>query len=289
MKHFLFVLLAVVWSYKGLAQCVCCGPSTVPAGMFSSSQNGTLTLPIRSVRTELLGEWRCSNVNTTIYTASAHYGLTRNLTASLMLPYVAAPRSSMGLADLTLLSGYALYNSGAVKTSISAGVELPTGSSAIDSINGGIALGSGTFDPLIGFTAAVNKGKLTAIVSAMYKRSMENAAEMNAGDLFSHRIGIMYKPGNESCADSLSKRKRPAFITSIAASGEWLGEQTHNIEITAPSSYTVFTCITGALGIGSWSFPVEAALPIYSTSKTARDLRFKAGIIYSFTLNNKRS
>lgn len=229
------------------------------------------------------------------------YGITHHLTVSVELPYVrrdglregehshsggesvnevAELGDVAGLGDASILAKYGLTHDETVGLAIVAGIKIPTGSTGRRSVDGERLetehqTGSGSWDPILGASAAVKLGPLRLNASALYQFSGKGVQETKLGDRavagvsLSHRFrppehhhddadeGEGHHDGGHEHAKPHLHRSWDAFVEM---SGEWEGRQTVNGEVESASGGKSLWLTPGARFNSSSGLSVTAAL-----------------------------
>ncbi len=149
------------------------------------------------------------------------YGLNHHLTVSAELPYVrrddlregehslvggqainevARLGSVAGIGDLNILAKYRLTDGEEAGFAILGGIKLPTGSTSKRSDDGERLEtehqpGTGSWDPLIGASAATRLGSLQLTASALYQVSTKGAQDTQLGNRLQGGIALSHRFG----------------------------------------------------------------------------------------------
>jgi hypothetical protein len=304
-KIFLLVLLFIT-TIVSYSQCACCAG----AGIGSSNgdyNNGILTLPKKRFLSEVYFDYRTiKNGNAPeedeklltkmlISSLGIRYGVTKNFTISALLPYVKLYTnygSDSGLGDLILLGTYTVYSKNKINFAIQGGMELPTGvqkSSNFD--NTTVIVGSGSYDPMIGFLFTKQWDKLTLNGNLLYKHTTNGFQKNYYGSLSVHGIGVSYKIKGESniCEMDSLETKTPSnfgLSATISYSGEWLDKlKEDNVVDENSGHYLGLANLGGTFLYKKWAFPITFSLPLINDMNGLQNdfgYRFRIGVIRAF-------
>lgn len=199
------------------------------------------------------------NLNTS---AGVAYGVTHRLTVSAELPYVrrddlregehshsggiatsAVERlgTVSGIGDLNLLAKYRLTGEGGFRFAIVGGIKVPTGSTHKRDPSGQRLEtehqpGTGSWDPILGVSAAVKAGLVQLTVSAIYQFSGKGAQETRLGDRMQGGISVSHHFGAPPEAEHHHESGEPEYHhhhdeahdswdSFLEFGGEWEGRQ----------------------------------------------------------------
>jgi len=147
--------------------------------------------------------------------ANMAYGITRNLTVGLSLPYVerqdvreAHHDMGMGEAelagdasgpgDLRLFGQYRFYQGNAGDAALIAGVKLPTGRTGERELEGSLfeaeqQPGTGSRDPFLGIGWNHGWGRTGLSANVLYTFAGEGTQQTDLGDIFNYNLALSYR------------------------------------------------------------------------------------------------
>jgi Putative MetA-pathway of phenol degradation len=306
MKKIFIIVVMIFTITKTFSQCACCAG----AGIGSTNgdyNNGILTLPKKTILIEAYSDYRTIKdgnapeedekllTKMLINSFGIRYGLTKNISVSLLLPYVSLYTnngSDSGLGDLILLGTYNIYSKNKLNFAIQGGIELPTGEQKNSSFdNTTVIVGSGSYDPMAGILFSKQWNKLTLNGNVFYKYTTNGFQGNYYGSLSVHGLGVSYKIKGESSIcemDSLKSKKAKNFGISgnIGYSGEWLDKLKEEEVVDEDSGhYLGLANFGGTFLYKKWAFPFTLSLPIINEMNGLQNdfgYRFRVGIIRAF-------
>ncbi len=294
-SYFLFVVLSTFACLNAYAQCSCSGSSSSVS--FGETGNSSITLKKKQWMAEIYGDYRSFGQNESAHDHSNHvhehatdltesssnelksmlialggirYGLTNRITLSLQQPYIllnAKPTSTSGLGDLMLVATAKVFDTDDFSGAILAGTDLPTGVKSTLSGENNLAIGSGSFDPVVGFVLIKSWQKSFFRANVFYKRGMVGYDKTNFGSFINPSLSFSYKLKglNALCdSDSLSLAT-DKFSWNVFANvaGEWYSEQKKQITVLANTGgFMLLTGVGTQLSFGKWSIPVSFTFPL---------------------------
>ena len=311
------VLGALAW-LNGSAQCSCSGSSSSVS--FGETGSSSLSLKKNQWTAEIFGDYRSFTQSHTTHDHSSHlhnhdsatansssselknmlialggirYGLTNRITLSLQQPHIwlnAMPQSTSGLGDLMFIATAKLFDKNDFSGAMLAGAEFPTGIKSKLSGENNLAIGSGSFDPVVGFVLVKAWQKSFIRANVFYKHSTIGYDKTNFGSFLNHNLTYSYKlkEENSECAvDSLNDESDKFSWTVFSnISGEWYSEQVkENITIENTGGYMLLTGIGTQLGFGKWFIPLSFTIPVlqhFHGEQSQTKFRTKIGIIKTF-------
>lgn len=306
MKKIILTVVILIATVQSYSQCACCAG----AGIGSTNgdyNNGILTLPKKMLLVEAYSDYRTIKdgnapeedekllTKMLISSLGVRYGVTKNVTLSALLPYVnlyTNSGSDAGLGDLILLGTYNVYSKNNFNFAVQGGVELPTGvqkSSRFD--NTTVIVGSGSYDPMLGFLFSKQWEKLTLNGNALYKHTANGFQDNYYGSLSVHGISVSYKIKGESSIcklDSLDTKPTSnfGFSATVGYSGEWLDKLKEDDVVDEDSGhYLGLANFGGTFLYEKWAFPVLLSLPVINQMNGLQNdfgYRFRIGIIRAF-------
>jgi hypothetical protein len=229
----------------------------------------------------------------------AAYGITHELTIAVELPYVrrdhlregddsgGVPQVEQlgivaGFGDMNLLAKYRLTGEEGLRFAIVGGVKLPTGSTQKRDLNGNRLetehqLGTGSWDPVFGASAAAKLNSLQLTVSALYQLSGGDAQHTRMGDrlqggvMLSHHFGpVEAEPGHHHDGHGeLHHHAKPPRSDSwdafVEFGGEWEGRQRIGGDVEqASGGEWVYAAPGVQFNSGSgWSAGAAFAIPLW--------------------------
>lgn len=230
---------------------------------------------------------------------SAAYGITHELTLSAELPYVRRDHlregeltrgtptvdrigTVAGIGDANVLAKYRLTGERGLRFAIVGGLKLPTGGTHRQAPSGERLEtehqpGTGSWDPIVGASAAVKAGLAQLTASALYQFSTTGAQRTRLGDRLqggvsvSHHFGPLPAVEDEEHEHEHEHHAREhaaghdswdAFVELV---GEWEGRQTIAGEVEAASGGTWVYAAPGARfnSAAGWSFGGAVAVPLW--------------------------
>lgn len=237
------------------------------------------------------------NLNASVGVA---YGVTHRLTLSAELPYlrrddlregehshvggiatneVERLGTVSGIGDLNLLAKYRLTGEEGVRFAVVGGIKVPTGSTHKRDLEGERLEtehqpGTGSWDPILGASAAVKAGLVQFTASALYQFAGKGAQDTRLGDRMQGGISVSHHFGeppeaehhHESSEHEHHVREaRDSWDAFVELGGEWEGRQ----EIAGTvESESGGTWVYAAPGVrfnsrNGWSAAAAIAVPIW--------------------------
>lgn len=317
-RIFLFMVLSVAAWLNGSAQCNCSGSSSSVS--FGETGSSSITLKKNQWMAELYGDYRSFAHSHTTHDHSGHthnhgasiadsssnelesmlivlggirYGLTNRISISVQQPHLwlnATPQSTSGIGDLMFIATAKVFDKNDFSGAILAGAEFPTGVKSKLSGENNLAIGSGSFDPVMGLVLVKSWQKSFIRANVFYKYSTIGYEKINFGNFLNHNLTFSYKLKGVSpvCkADSLNAEPDKFSWTVFAnIAGEWFGEQVkENAIIENTGGYMLLTGIGTQLGFGKWFIPVSITVPIMQDlhgEQSQTKFRIRIGVIKTF-------
>lgn len=314
MKKLIILAALIAGTKNTYSQCACC------AGAGSGSSNGdyssnTLTLKKKSFMIEGYADYRTIMVkaegghhessDTTaveetplksmmLNSLGIRYGISDKITVSALLPYVflnTAKGNDNGLGDLILLGTFNILKKNNFNLALTTGVELPTGvqkGSTFDETT--VVVGSGSIDPMAGFSFSKGWNKLTLQGNAMYRYTTKGFEDITYSSVSFQNLGIAYsiKGHSTKCQNDTVCQKHN---TNWSVFGGYYGEYLSKIkeadgEDDANSGYYVgFATIGTSVSVKGWSFPLTFSLPLIQQMNGDQNnagYRMRFGIVKNF-------
>jgi hypothetical protein len=251
---------------------------------------------------------------------SAAYGLTHRLTVSAELPYVRRDHlregehshggggavneverlgSVAGVGDMNLLAKYRLTGEEGPRFALVGGIKLPTGSTHKRSRDGERLEtehqpGTGSWDPIIGASAATGAGPIQIAASALYQFSGKGAQDTRLGDRlqgglsFSHRFGPPPHQHHDEAEvhehshhELASEHGHDSWDAFIELGGEWEGRQKIAGEVEQASGGSWVYAAPGVRfnAASGWSAGATVAVPVWQQIRESHpDNRFRVVI-----------
>jgi hypothetical protein len=277
------------------------GPDTLDAGHWSAGLRLTYTRPEQRSGAELaaLAEQGIDAHNTDYNlnaSLGAAYGVTHHLTVAAELPYIrraglregtsdaVEPLGSVaGFGDMSILAKYRLSESERYGFAILAGIKVPTGSTHRrgpddERLETEHQPGTGSWDPIVGASAAAPFGPVTLTASALYQFSGQGAQDTRLGDrlqggvALSHRFGgppqKHMKSHNHHHSDELDEHPEvghSSWDAFVELAGEWEGRQKIDGETEAQSGGKWAWVAPGLRynAASGWSASAALAMPVW--------------------------
>ena len=243
------------------------------------------------------------NLNTSI---GAAYGITHRLTVSAELPYLRRDHlregehshdgglatneveklgTIAGVGDLNLLAKYRLTGEQGLRFALVGGLKIPTGSTHKRDLEGERLEtehqpGTGSWDPIVGASAAMKSGAVQLTASALYQFAGKGAQDTRLGDRLQGGISIAHHFGDHAAGaeDHHHHEARDSWDAFVELGGEWEGKQ----EIAgAVESASGGSWIYAAPGVrfnsrNGWSAGAAVALPLWQHIRDSHpDNRFR--------------
>jgi len=235
------------------------------------------------------------NLNASV---GAAYGITHELTIAAELPYVRRDHlregddsngvptvdqlgSIAGIGDLNVLAKYRLTGEEGVRFAIVAGLKLPTGSTqkrapSGDRLETEHQPGTGSWDPIIGASAATKLNRFQLTASALYQRSGEGAQHTRLGDrlqggiMLSRHFGAAesepeHHHGAHEESHDHQAAKHDSWDAFVELGGEWEGRQSIASEVEAASGGAWVYAAPGLQfnSASGWSAGAAVAVPLW--------------------------
>ena len=240
-----------------------------------------------------------------VYTLSAAYGLTDDLTLALSLPYVrrvairegdhshaagvvtnsvVARGDSAGIGDVAVTAKWRFTgeNHHGWEAALIAGLKLPTGAThEIDDLGERFETehqpGTGSWDPIAGIalTRPLPSGGFHA--SAVYQLSTRGAQDARLGDRAQAAIGLVHRVAGATLdyhahehhdAAEAHRHDGATLDAVVELNAEWEGREREGGVLDRESGGKALFVSPGLrLGVGRWSFSLGASLPL------AQDIR----------------
>ncbi|HEX2803565.1 MAG TPA: hypothetical protein VHN55_06230 [Sphingomicrobium sp.] len=235
------------------------------------------------------------------------YGITDRLTVSAELPYVrrddlragehshsgGASHNSVeqlgtvaGFGDASILAKYRLTGNEGVRLALFGGVKLPTGGTHRTSDDGERLEtehqpGTGSWDPMVGGSAAVTKGALQVTASALYQFSTKGAQRTRLGDRLQGGIAFCLRfgpgedhheaeehhhdAGDEHHQHEVTEHGHQSWDAILEVAGEWEGRQRISGVIENESGGAWVYAAPGVRfnSANGWSAAAAVAIPLW--------------------------
>jgi hypothetical protein len=299
------------------------GPGTLDAGHWAAGLRLVYTRPEQRSDAELAAlaaaHVHAHNSDYNLNAAAGlAYGVTHHLTVSAQLPYVRRDDlregthehsggaalngieqlgTVSGIGDLSLLAKYRFGDGEGAGFALIGGIKLPTGSTHQRSRDGERLEtehqpGSGSWDPLLGASAATGVGPLRLTASALYQFSTRGAQTTRLGDRLQGGIALSHRFGpaphehghahNHHHGDELDEHEaEPAHSTVdafVELAGEWEGRQKVDGAVEQASGGKWVYVAPGVRfnHASGWSIGGAVALPVWQRIRASHpDNRFR--------------
>ncbi len=291
------------------------GPDTLDAGHWALGLRATYTKPEQRSDAELeaLADEGIAAHNTDYNlnaSAGVAYGVSHHLTLSAELPYVRRDHlregaedgverlgTVSGIGDMSLLAKYRVTEGEETGFALIAGLKMPTGSTHRRSIDGERLEtehqpGSGSWDPILGASAATGMGPVRLTASALYQWSTRGAQDtrlgnrLQAGIALSHRFG---QPPHEHHEESLNHhhgdeldehhdQPHSSWDAFVEVGGEWEGRQKIGgaIEEASGGKWAFVAPGLRFNAASGWSVGAAFALPVWQRIRASHpDNRYR--------------
>jgi hypothetical protein len=294
------------------AQCNCNSSGTVP---FNEGVSSLVVLRKNTWVTELYGDSRTFNNAHSEHNHSHHdhtaennpaaasqnrysvlagirYGISNRITLSVLQPYVwivASPTRSNGMGDLLFSIAGKIVASKKISIGAVSGVKVPTGIRSSTHSDNNMAIGSGSFDPVVGLFITQSWQQSFLRVRCDLKYGTVGFNETNLGNTASGMISYFKKLKRKAAAcnaDSLSNQTHPlswALFGSLM--GEHYSHQTiEKVVVGNSGGYLVLASMGAQLEVKKWRIPITFGIPIkqFWYSKEAKTkFRIQLGVIKS--------
>ena len=284
-------------------------PDTLNQGHWAAGLRLTLTRPERRSDAELAAlagqHIHAHNTDDNLGASlGLAYGISHRLTVSAELPYVRRDDlregthahaggialngverlgSVAGIGDMSLLAKYRLTGGERAGFALVGGLKLPTGGTHERGPDGERLEtehqpGTGSWDPLLGATAAMPIGAVTLTASALYQFSRSGAQHTRLGDrlqggiALSHRFGEPPhehgEPHSHHHGDELDEHRETrssSWNAFVELGGEWEGRQSIDGEAETESGGKWLYVAPGLryTAASGWSATAALALPVW--------------------------
>lgn len=229
--------------------------------------------------------------------AGVAYGITHHLTVSAEVPYVRRDDlregsttgverlgNVAGVGDVSFLAKYRLTGEEGVRFAVIGGIKIPTGSTHKRSPDGERLEtehqpGTGSWDPILGASAATKLGAVQLTASALYQFSSTGAQQTRLGDRLQGGISLSHHFGPAEAEqhhdedeerghhhhDQASEAKHDSLDAFVELGGEWEGrQQIAGVAEKASGGAWVYAApgvqFTSA---GGWSAGAAVAVPVW--------------------------
>jgi hypothetical protein len=246
--------------------------------------------------------------------AGAAYGITHRLTVSAELPYlrrddlregehshvgglatnaVEQLGTVSGIGDLNLLAKYRLTGEKGFRFALVGGLKLPTGSThkhdpAGERLETEHQPGTGSWDPIVGASAAMKAGAVQFTASALYQFAGKGAQETRLGDRLqggisiAHHFGEIEEVHHHDAGEAEHHHHHEthdSWDTFVEVGGEWEGRQEIAGTVEGASGGTWIYAAPGVRfnSRSGWSAGVAVAVPLWQHIRNSHpDNRFRA-------------
>jgi hypothetical protein len=229
--------------------------------------------------------------------AGIAYGVTHHLTVSAEVPYVRRDSlregiaggveqlgSVAGIGDMSLLAKYRLTGEEGVRFAVIGGLKLPTGSThrrdlAGERLETEHQPGTGSWDPIVGASAATKLGTVQLTASALYQFSGMGAQHTRLGDRLqggvslSHHFGAAEAEHHHDEAeghdhhhhDETAAARHNSWDAFVELGGEWEGRQqiAGTVEEASGGAWVYAAPGIRFTSAAGWSAGAAVALPIW--------------------------
>lgn len=298
------------------------GPDTLDGGHWAAGLRVVYTRPEQRSDAELAAlAGQHIHAHNTDYnlngSAGIAYGISHHLTISAELPYVRRDDlregththsggvavngveqlgTVSGIGDLSVLAKYRLTDGERTGFAIIAGLKMPTGSTHKTSLEGERLEtehqpGSGSWDPVLGFSAATKFGPMHLTASALYQISTKGAQDTRLGNRLQGGIAASHRFGprphehaefrNHHHGDELDEHSEPrhgSWDAFVELAGEWEGRQKVDGAIEQASGGKWVYVAPGAryVAASGWSVGAALALPVWQEIRASHpDNRYR--------------
>jgi hypothetical protein len=247
------------------------------------------------------------------------YGITHHLTVSAELPYVRRDNlregsaegverigTVSGIGDANLLAKYRLTGEHELRFALIGGIKVPTGSTTKRSPDGERLEtehqpGTGSWDPIVGASAAMKAGWLQITASGLYQFSGNGAQDTELGDrlqggiLLSHHFGPAEAERHHEAGEDHHHHhdeagmepRHDSWDAFVEVGAEWEGRQKIAGEIEAGSGGTWVYAAPGVRfnSARGWSAAAAFAIPLWQdihASHPNNDYRLMFSVGQSF-------
>lgn len=298
------------------------GPDTLDGGHWAAGLRVVYTRPEQRSDAELAAlAGQHIHAHNTDYnlngSAGIAYGISHHLTISAELPYVRRDDlregththsggvavngveqlgTVSGIGDLSVLAKYRLTEGERTGFAVIAGLKMPTGSTHKTSLEGERLEtehqpGSGSWDPVLGFSAATKFGPMHLTASALYQISTKGAQDTRLGNRLQGGIAASHRFGprphehaefrNHHHGDELDEHSEPrhgSWDAFVELAGEWEGRQKVDGVIEQASGGKWVYVAPGAryVAASGWSVGAALALPVWQEIRASHpDNRYR--------------
>lgn len=244
------------------------------------------------------------------------YGITHRLTVSAELPYlrrddlregehsyvgglatneVEQLGTVSGIGDLNLLAKYRLTGEEELRFALVGGLKVPTGSTHKRDPEGERLEtehqpGTGSWDPIVGASAAIKGGAVQLTASAIYQFAGKGAQDSRLGDRLqgglsvSHHFGAQEEAHHHDHGDEAGHHEhhhelRDSWDAFVELGGEWEGRQAIGGTVESASGGSWIYVAPGVRfnSRNGWSAGAAVALPLWQHIRASHpDNRFRA-------------
>ena len=243
--------------------------------------------------------------------AGLAYGVSHRLTLSAELPYVSRNRlreggaagverlgTVAGIGDASVLAKYRLTGEEGVRFALIGGLKLPTGATHRRAPDGERLEtehqpGTGSWDPILGASAAAKLGAVQLTASALYQFAGSGAQQTRLGDrlqggvALSHHFGPTeaehsHAVGEEHAHhhhDEAAEPGHASWDAFVELGGEWEGRQQIAGEVEEASGGAWIYAAPGVrfTSASGWSAGAAVALPLWQDIRASHpDNRYRA-------------
>jgi hypothetical protein len=294
-------LIAITTTYS---QCACCSAATVGtsysmfsgAGLKAERKNFLIDFSVdyRSFQEGEIHDGGGEEEETplksmTITTLGGRYGISDRLSISLQLPVVFLKTylgGENGVGDAVLLTQYNIVKKEKFSFTLNGGVELPTGQQKESSFdNTTVVIGSGSFDPIIGFSAVKHGIRGALQLNGLFRKTTDNSEDANYGDLTSHSLIYTYLL-NDTFEHASTLEKNVTVGIAAGYYGEWLEHLEEDGVADENSGYYLgFAAVTASVRVRKWEFPLTISQPVIQNlngDQSNVNVRIRFGITHRF-------
>ena len=242
--------------------------------------------------------------------AGIAYGITHHLTVSAEVPYVRRENlregnitgtqrlgNVAGIGDITLLAKYRLTGEEGVRLALIGGIKMPTGSThQLDPEGEQLETehqpGTGSWDPIVGASAATKWGGVQLTASALYQFSGMGAQQTRLGNRLqggvslSHHFGPIeaedHRDGDDEHGhdhhDGAAGAKHNGWDAFVELGGEWERRQqiASTIEEASGGSWVYAAIGVQFTSAARWSAGAALALPLWQDIRASHpDNRYR--------------
>jgi len=245
-----------------------------------------------------------------VASVAVEYGLTEDLTIGLVVPFVSrnsiregeleagAPEVDEfgdvdGFGDVSLQARYRLPAIDALKISVLAGLEIPTGETRERQQDGRrfeteFQPGSGSWDPSLGLAVSHPFGPIMVTANALYTLATEGSQDTDLGDNAALNIGAVYRIGQGAHVhDDGTFERHQAIDLVLELNGEWQDrEEVRDVADSNSGGTQVF--LSPGVRYSSadgWSSFASVGIPVHEDFRGVQndtDVRVTAGVGFAF-------